>query len=209
MKITKLGHSSLLVKEGKAVLAVDPGKFGAAFKDQNNINAVILSHEHFDHLDVALIKSILKNNPKAIVVSNSAVGAILEKEGIAFTKVEDHENTTIAGVTIEAFGNEHVLFGEGRGKCQNTGYLIAGKLFFPGDAYAVPEKLVAVLALPVGGPWLNRKDVIEYMEKVRPRAYLPIHDGFDTDLPELSKLIAEKTKIKFIPLPIGKEVVIE
>ena len=206
MKITKLGHSSLLISDGGINIVTDPGMFAKVAGDQKNIDIIIISHEHKDHFEVDLLKNILKNNPQAVVVTNSEIGTILEKEGIAFTKVEAGEKTMINGVTLDAFGNEHIIFGEGRGKCQNTGYLIAGKLFFPGDAYVVPEKPVAVLALPVGGPWLNRRDVIEYLEKVKPAAYLPIHDGFDSDLPELSKIIAEKTKVKFIPLPIGEEV---
>ncbi len=206
MKITKLGHSSLLVREGKATLAFEPGKFGEAFNSQKNIDAIVISHEHFDHLDPELVKKILINNSQAIVITNSAVGAILEKEGIAFTKVEAGEKITVKGVTIEGFGNEHIIFGEGRGMCQNTGYLIAKKLFFPGDAYVVPERPVAVLALPVGGPWLERNDVVAYMEKVKPKAYIPIHDGFDSEHPEISKIIAEKTKVKFIALPLGEEV---
>ncbi|HXK40307.1 MAG TPA: MBL fold metallo-hydrolase, partial [Candidatus Paceibacterota bacterium] len=63
------------------------------------------------------------------------------------------------------------------GQVQNTGYLIAEKLFYPGDAFKNPEKLVDVLALPVAGPWCTIPDAIRYALAVKPRVAFPVHDA--------------------------------
>jgi L-ascorbate metabolism protein UlaG (beta-lactamase superfamily) len=209
MKITKFGHSSLLIEEGGRRIMIDPGKFFTSSNDLRNIDLVVVTHGHFDHFDIGILKNILKNNPTAEIVTNTEVGAILEGEGIAFTKVEDGGRTVAKGLAIEGFGNEHIIFGNGFGKCQNTGYFINNKFFYPGDAYVDPGKPVAVLGMPVGGPWLDKGEAMEYLIKIRPEICVPVHDGIGSDTTaavEFSKIIPEKTKIKFVFLPIGKEV---
>jgi len=209
MKITKFGHSSLLVEENGKRVIVDPGKFGPAMADLKNIDVVVVTHEHFDHLDPLLIKNILSNNSAVKVVANAAVGALLAAEGIPFVKIEDKEAAEVNGVLIEGVGNEHIIFGEGRGKCQNTGYLFFDKLYYAGDSYAVPAKKVPVLALPVGGPWLTTEEAMRFLVKVGPQACVPVHDGFDSQVVELARMIADETIVKFVPLPIGVEIEID
>ncbi len=61
---------------------------------------------------------------------------------------------------------------------QNTGYFIAGRLFYPGDSFFNPERQVEILALPVVAPWLKIAESINYALELKPKVVFPVHDGF-------------------------------
>src|SRR3989344_4908595 len=165
MKITKFGHCCLLIEENGVRILTDPGTYSTQQSEVKNIDFVLITHEHADHFHIDSLKALLKNNPQAKVITNKGVGALLEKDGIAFSVVENGQNSDANGVLIEGFGENHALMHTSIPPIQNTGYFIANKLFYPGDAFTNPEKQVEVLALPVAGPWrrltthskLNRK----------------------------------------------------
>tara|TARA_B100000745_G_scaffold300190_1_gene253181 strand:- start:2957 stop:3478 length:522 start_codon:yes stop_codon:yes gene_type:complete len=136
----------------------------------------LITHEHADHLHTESLEKIVKNNPEATIVTNSAVGVILSDVGIEHVVLEGEESAELAGLHIEAYDGKHVEIFEEVGQVQNTGYFIAGELFYPGDAYTDPEKTVPVLALPVSGPWCSSADALRYAIEVNPNKAFPVHD---------------------------------
>src|SRR3989338_8334985 len=68
MKIKKLGHSCFVAepKEGVYVMT-DPGAFSPTAKDVRNISAILITHEHQDHMHIETLKKVLENNPDANV----------------------------------------------------------------------------------------------------------------------------------------------
>ena len=50
MKITKFGHSCLLVEENGVRILFDPGSYSTAQNDVKNIDVVLITHEHSDHV---------------------------------------------------------------------------------------------------------------------------------------------------------------
>jgi hypothetical protein len=96
--------------------------------------------------------------------------------GVAFTVLEGRASGTHADVLLEAFDGEHVEIIDDFGLVQNTGYFIAGELFYAGDAYTNPKKEVAILALPVAGPWCKLSDAIKYAREIKPAKAFPVHD---------------------------------
>ena len=177
MRITKLGHCCLLIEEEKLKILTDPGVYSTLQNNVKDVDVVLITHEHPDHLHIESLKIVLKNNPKAKVITNKSVGKILEKENISFGIVEDKNRLTIKSVLLEGFGNEHAEIYKTFGLVQNTGYFINSRFFYPGDAFHVPSKKVEILALPVAGPWCLLKDSIEYALKVKPEVAFPVHDG--------------------------------
>jgi L-ascorbate metabolism protein UlaG (beta-lactamase superfamily) len=82
----------------------------------------------------------------------------------------------------------------GSSPCRNTGFLIAERLFVPGDAlHDVPGKSVEILALPTGGPWMKFAEAIDYAKKLSPRVVFPIHDAMYID----------DYKHGFVPMYVG------
>ncbi|MEI7777141.1 MAG: MBL fold metallo-hydrolase [bacterium] len=177
MKIKKIGHCCLLIQTNNLTILTDPGMFSVEQNSVTGIDVVLITHEHADHFHVESLQEILKNNPDAKVITNSGVGKKLDEKGIAYSIIEDREATSIKGVVIEAFDGRHEEIFEEIGRVQNTGYFVDNKLFYPGDSFRNPEKLVDVLALPVAGPWCKIPDAIRYALSVKPKKVFPVHDG--------------------------------
>jgi len=178
MKIKKIGHCCLLIETGKIKILTDPGAFTArAHKDIKNIDIILITHEHADHLHIDSLAEIISNNPNVKVLTNTAVGKLLSGKSITHEILEGRETKDVLGVLIESFDSEHEEIFEEVGQVQNTGYFIDNKLFYPGDAYCNPNKKVEVLALPVAGPWCKIPDAIRYALLLKPNKVFPVHDG--------------------------------
>ncbi len=209
MKIKKLGHCCFVSepKEGIRIMT-DPGAYSTLQTNEKDINVILITHEHQDHLHIDSLKEVLKNNPNAIVITNTSVGSILQKNNISFVKVEEGERYEIEGVVISGFGDVHKEIYEDFGKVQNTGYMI-DHLCYAGDSFNYPDVDVDILALPVAGPWMKMKDAIEYAKNIRPRICFPIHDAimqdFATFVWKIPEAILKDDNILFKKLEIGKE----
>lgn len=179
MKITKFGHSCLLVEEGETRILIDPGAYSEGHTELNLIDAVFITHEHPDHCDPESLKSLLSNNLGLVIYTNSDVGKKLEEAGIAYTLCEDGAIRNIKGVDVEAFGKQHAEIYSTLPRVANTGYLINERLFHPGDSVEIiPSKPVEILALPVVAPWMKSAMAIDFAKTVNPKVCFPIHDGF-------------------------------
>lgn len=177
MKITKFGHCCLLIEVKGVRILTDPGMFTKEQNEIKDIDVVLITHEHEDHLHAASMKEVMKNNPSANVITNASVGKILKDMGVTFDVVADGDSTTVKEVLFEGFGKDHKEIYKEIGLVENTGYFIDGTLFYPGDAFFVPGKSVKVLALPVAGPWLNIGEAVRYAIEVKPKVAFPVHDG--------------------------------
>ena len=208
MKITKFGHCCLLIEESGVRILTDPGTYSTQQSEVKNIDFVLITHEHADHFHVDSLKALLKNNPRAKVITNKSVGALLEENSIAFSLVEDGQNFDADGVLIEGFGKDHALMHTSIPPIQNTGYFIADKLFYPGDAFTNPGKQVEVLALPVAGPWMRLLEAIDYAVEVKPKICFPVHEGIlkqPGSTHAIPPKVLESEGIKFMVMEIDKE----
>jgi len=182
MKLTKFGHCCLLIEEKGVRVLTDPGAFTDGQNSATNIDVVLITHEHMDHFHVDSVKKVLANNPDSLIITNSAVNALLEKEGITGAKVvEDTQVFEYKGIGFRGFGTLHAEIYEERGRVMNTGYFIGDRLYYPGDSFHDPNIEVDVLAMPVGGPWLRIKDAIQFALAVNPKKAFPVHDGLFND----------------------------
>lgn len=182
MKVTKFAHSCLLIETDEVRILTDLGSWNTGVPDISDLNAVLITHEHADHFEPEKLKVVLEKNPEAKVITHAAVGSKLEEVGIAYTTIEPGQNIDVNDVSIESYGTDHAIIYGDTSPCRNTGYLIAGKLFIPGDAlHDVPPKQVEILALPTGGPWLKISEAIDYGKAIKPKIAFPIHDAMYTD----------------------------
>ncbi len=177
MKVTKYGHCCLLVETGGVRLLTDPGCWSTLPEHLGTIDAVLLTHEHQDHLHVPSLSQVLAKNPKAVVLTNSGVGALLQKEGITYKVLEHGQSKDVGGVLVEAFGVKHADIYETVPVVPNTGFFIDNRLFYPGDALTAPARPPEILALPVCGPWLLLADAVRYALDLQPKVVFPVHDG--------------------------------
>lgn len=209
MKIKKHGHCCFIAEPVPGVrIMTDPGMFSSSQNEERNIAAIVITHEHGDHLHVESVEAVLAGNPGAVVITNSAVAKILADKGIECVKVEDKESYDLKGVKITGFGSVHAEVYESYGQVQNTGYMIGG-LCFPGDNFEMPEGKADILALPVAGPWMRIKDAITYAKALHPRVAFPVHDAILAPaakfLPKMAGQILAEDNIDFQMLELGQE----
>lgn len=210
MKIKKIGHCCLYIQTSGVNILTDPGAFSTEQNDIKNIDLILITHEHADHLHIESLKTVLLNNTEARVFTNLGVGKILETENIKFEILERRSTQEVNGVMIEAFDGKHEEIFEEIGQVQNTGYLIDNKFFYPGDSFCNPNKTVDILALPVAGPWCKISDAIRYALLLKPKKVFPVHDGMlDRDriggAHKIPKKVLIDNGIEFIVMTDGDE----
>ncbi len=152
MRITKLGHCCLIIEEAGVRIMTDPGVYSTLQNEAQNINYIFITHEHSDHFHLESLKIVLKNNLRAKIVTNSAVGKLLDAEKIPYEILEHGDAKKFGAVSVEGFGEKHAVIYENFGQVVNTGYFFGSRFFYPGDAFYNPNKQVEILALPVAGP---------------------------------------------------------
>jgi L-ascorbate metabolism protein UlaG (beta-lactamase superfamily) len=210
MKITKFGHCCFLVEDKGIRILTDPGKFSDKQNELKNIDAIVISHEHDDHIHTGSLDKIIENNPEAIIITNTGVKDLL-KDSKYLDKikiVEEGAKIDIKGLLIEAYGNEHMDVYPNIKMPQCTGYFFNNKFFLPGDKFNNPGKSVDILGLPVSGPWLKISESVDYALSIHPRIAIPVHDG-NIVIPggeyKLPSIVLEPQGIKFMPLELNKE----
>ncbi len=207
MEITKFGHACLLIEESGARILIDPGIFSSD-AEVENLDAILITHNHQDHLDTALVKKLLKKSPEAQVITVQETGDDLDAADIAYVTIEDGAEMTVAGVSLRSFGSVHSFIYADIPKTQNTGFMIANRFYHPGDSLYEPGVPVEILALPVAGPWMKLAEAIDFAKAVKPRVAIPMHDWFvrpeaTAMMRSFPKMILEEEGIDFRDIPDG------
>lgn len=200
----------MLIEEKGVRILTDPGNYSTAQNDVKNIDLILITHEHADHLHIDSLKQVIKNNPKAKIITNKGVAILLDKEEIKYSLIEDNQKATFNSILIEGFGKKHAEMYKTVIPVDNTGYFISNKFFYPGDAFVNPGKKVDILAFPVAGPWMKISEAIDYALEIKPRFCFPVHDGMlhkDRLGPvhRLPPTVLSTKGINFIIIEEGKE----
>jgi L-ascorbate metabolism protein UlaG (beta-lactamase superfamily) len=176
MRVTKYEHSCLLVEDGDVRILTDPGELTHGFVNLTGLSAILVTHQHFDHIDLERIAPLLERNPKAVLYADEATAAMLTERDIPARTARQGERFEV-GVEVAVYGGEHAVIHPEIPVVPNVGYLIGGRFFHPGDSFTVPDVPVEVLGLPTAAPWLKASEAIEYLRAVAPRMAIPIHEG--------------------------------
>ena len=176
MRLTKFGHSCLLVEDGGARVLLDPGSFSEGFEELEGLTAVCLTHQHGDHLDPERVRRLLDRNPGVRVVSDEGSAKALGETGAEVEVVHDGDELELGGLGVAVAGRDHAVIHPDVPVVPNVGYLVGGRLFHPGDAFTVPGQPVEVLAVPAGAPWLKLAEAVDYLRRVAPRVAFPVHE---------------------------------
>lgn len=176
MHLTHYGHACVLVDTGAARLLFDPGAFSSGFESLDGLDAVLITHQHFDHVVPETLQALLRANPDAALVTDGQTAEQLD--GIDTRTVAPGDRLALGGADIAVVGSgEHAQIHADIPLVANNGYLVDGTLLHPGDAY-VPPGLdeLATLLLPTGAPWLKVSEAVDYLRAVAPRRVVPIHE---------------------------------
>jgi L-ascorbate metabolism protein UlaG (beta-lactamase superfamily) len=176
MRLTKLTHACVRLEKDGMVLVIDPGIW-AEPDALDGADAVLVTHEHFDHVDEDRLRAALTANPALNLWTNASVAEDAAEFGRRVHAVRQGDTFTAAGFDVHVYGEQHALIHREVPVVANTGFLIDGTVFHPGDALTVPEADVPMLLLPISAPWLKAGEMIDYVREVKPRQGLAIHDA--------------------------------
>ncbi|TQS41796.1 MBL fold metallo-hydrolase [Cryptosporangium phraense] len=176
MRFQKFGHACLLVEDAGARVLIDPGAFAPGWEDLRDLTAVLVTHQHFDHLDLDRLPALLDANPDASVHTDQATAGILAEKGLRATSVAAGATFELDGLSVEAIGQDHATIHPDIPIIPNVGFLLGGRFFHPGDALTVPTVPVEILGAPTAAPWLKLWEAIDYVRAVAPRIAIPIHE---------------------------------
>jgi len=172
MRFTKLGHSCVSLEKDGIVLVIDPGTFSDAAAALYRAAAVMVTHEHPDHLDADAIRAALEVYPDLTQFSEFG-GRVHE--------IRHGDALSVANFDVHVYGRDHALIHQDIPLVLNTGFLVDGDLFHPGDSFTVPEEPVQTLLVPISAPWLKAGDMIDYFREVGPARGYAIHDAILND----------------------------
>jgi L-ascorbate metabolism protein UlaG (beta-lactamase superfamily) len=176
MRLTKFGHSCLLVEEGGTRLLLDPGSYSEGFEALEGLTAICVTHQHADHLDTGRLRALLDASPGVRVVSDEGSAQALGEAGAEVEVVHDGDELTLGDLPVRVAGRAHAVIHPDVPVVPNVGYLVGGRLFHPGDAFTVPTEPVELLAVPAGAPWLKLAEAVDYLRRVGPRVAFPVHE---------------------------------
>ena len=164
MKITKYPQSCVLIEtKGKRIL-IDPGKFvyeqtDIKPEDFKDINILLLTHRHSDHCLPEAIKIIKENNPNMVILGNSEVKDVLNKEEIEIETVKVGDIKEFDNIKIEVVKAIHGICPVNKNPDgvpkENNGFIIDDdeiRAYHCGDTIAFyPDFNVDILFVPICG----------------------------------------------------------
>lgn len=200
LKITFVGHGTLMFALGDTVIHVDPVSGEADYAKMPKADVILITHEHRDHLDPAAIAAVREEGTTLLLPVRCAPmvpGGTVMRNGDA---------RTAAGLRIEAVPAYNVMHKRPSGEPfhpsgDGNGYVITfgdTRVYVAGDTESVPEmrqlKDIAVAFLPMNMPYtMTPRMVAGAARAFRPKILYPYHFG-TTDTSELVTLLeAEKS----------------
>ena len=193
--ITFVGHGTLVIEWGARVVHVDPVAQYADYTRLPKADLVLVTHDHFDHLDPEAIKAIRKTDTDVVLTEKCA-------SKVKGTVMANGETRTFKGMIVEAVpayniknerapGKPFHPKGEGNGYVLSLGGL---RVYVAGDTENTPEmKALAgidVAFLPMNLPYTMTPEMVaDAALAFRPKVLYPYHFG-DTDTRKLVALLA-------------------
>ena len=200
LKITFIGHSSLILEWNSLVIHVDPVSREGDYSKLPKADLILITHHHGDHFDPGAIAAI--QTGKTTLVVNPEVGKKIEGETIT---MKNGDVQTLMGLRIEAMPAYNTTEDRSRfhPKGRDNGYILimGGKrIYIAGDTEDTPEmkqlKNIDVAFLPMNQPYtMTPAQVATAAKAFRPAILYPYHYD-DTDVSELVRLLKGENDIE-------------
>jgi L-ascorbate metabolism protein UlaG (beta-lactamase superfamily) len=173
MKVTKFPQSCILLEKDGQKIVIDPGMFFAEkYKatDLGKVAAVLYTHEHPDHFNAEIADALRKQG--AVFFANASTAKLVGDCRV----IADGDSFEAANFNVTAHELPHSLLPDGSPGPQNTGYLIDGIFFDPGDGKELAGLQADAMALPITGPDISMMDAFNFAKQLGVKVAIPVHD---------------------------------
>jgi L-ascorbate metabolism protein UlaG (beta-lactamase superfamily) len=192
-----IGHGSLLFIMGDITIYVDPVRSSGSYDNLPKADMILITHEHYDHLDADLINSLKKE--KTVIICNAAAalkvpGSVNMKAGETWSE----GNIVIEAVAAYNIVNERAPGQPFHPKGAGLGYIIslgAKRIYVAGDTENTPEmkalKNIDIAFLPMNLPYTMTPEMVaDAAMAFKPKILYPYHYG-DTNTEEIVRLLKD------------------
>jgi L-ascorbate metabolism protein UlaG (beta-lactamase superfamily) len=202
LKITFIGHGTLMFTFGGKVIHVDPWSQLADYGMLPKADLVLITHEHRDHLDLKALDMVPKGGTVIIateIAAKQVKDALVMKNGDVITS---------QGFKIEAVAAYNIVHMRSPGvpyhpQGLGNGYVITfadRRVYVAGDSENTPEmktlRNIDVAFLPMNLPFTMTPEMVADAAKAfRPKILYPYHYG-ETDTQKLAALMKGETGIE-------------
>jgi len=176
MQLTKYTHSCIRFDDGGRALVIDPGVFSEVEQALDGVDTVLITHEHPDHLDVERVTAAARRNSRLRIWAPASVGALLDGLRDRVVAVSAGETFEAGGFEVRTFGGQHAVIHPTIPVVPNVGFLIGG-VYHPGDSLIVPPAEVKAVFVPIGAPWANAAQLVDFAVSVRAAKTFPAHEA--------------------------------
>jgi len=207
LKITFIGHASLIFSFNNKTVYVDPFSKLADYATLPKADVIVITHEHRDHLDPAAIEKIRTEKTKVVL---TGAGAKQLTGGIV---MKNNDVQIVEGITIEAVPAYNIVHKRETGepfhpRGAGNGYIMTfgdKRVYVAGDTENIPEmagfKNIDIAFLPMNLPYTMTPEMTAAAAKmIRPKILYPYHYG-STDTSLLTALLKDQ---KWIEVRIRK-----
>jgi L-ascorbate metabolism protein UlaG (beta-lactamase superfamily) len=177
VQLTKHKHSCVRFDDGDRTLVIDPGGFSDVAAALDGADAILITHEHMDHIALDPVLAALKADPRLQLWAPASVAAVLAEVGEQVVAVGAAESFDAAGFAVQTFGGQHALIHPLIPIVANVAYVVDGAVYHPGDSFVVPPVPVSTLLLPANAPWSKMSEIIDFTVAMRAPHVYPIHDA--------------------------------
>ncbi|UCF60378.1 MAG: MBL fold metallo-hydrolase [Anaerolineaceae bacterium] len=202
LKITFLGHGTLMLNFNGKVIHVDPFSRVADYSVLPKADLVLITHEHRDHMDPDALAFVRTEETEVILTETCAQQV---ESGIVMRNGDVH---TALGIKIEAVPAYNIVHKRETGqpfhpKGIGNGYIMTfgdKRVYVAGDTENIPEmsglRDVDIAFLPMNLPYTMTPEMVADAAKaIQPKILYPYHFS-DTDTSKIVDLLSEQPVIE-------------
>ncbi len=197
LEITFLGHGTLLFTFSGKQIHVDPFGRVADYAQLPKADLVLVTHDHFDHLDADALAKI-RTPETEVIVAQACVGKVDNA-----MVMHNGETCEVAGIPIIAVPAYNILHKRDSGqpfhpKGAGNGYVLTFgdlRVYVAGDTENTPElkalEGIDVAFLPMNLPYtMSPEMAADAARALSPEILYPYHFG-ETDTAQLTRLLSD------------------
>lgn len=192
-----IGHGSLMFSINNFIIYIDPVRTSGSYENLPKADLILVTHEHSDHLDPDLIKTLRKD--ATVMFANEKAAA-----SVSWAKVmKAGDSNAVNGITIIAVPAYNIKNMRAPGqpfhpKGVGNGYVLTignKKFYVAGDTENIPEmknlKNIDIAFLPMNLPYTMTPEMVaDAAKSFRPAILYPYHYG-STNTEEIVNLLKD------------------